>query len=255
MLQDSLNWCIKYTNILTAKDKTLKEFDFIEYAKAKGFIKVLEMLINQGIKVEFDFKQSMNSSISNEGIILCVLGWCCKNTNMLSVKDARSGKGFIHHASEKGYMPIVDCLLKVSSIKKTIFTTSYIIPVEVIDKSLLNFSDHSGSTPLHIASDKGYYELARLLLENGAIVNAHDENLWTPLHKASKNGHFDLTCLLISFKANVNSKTSSEYTPLHVASQRGHLTLARLLIKNGAFVNAQDKNFWSPLNWANKMDI
>ena len=248
VLENLLDWCIKHTNILTAEDESPKKFDFIKYVKGKIFIKVLEMLIKKGKKVDMDFKKSINSCFSKEGIIQFVFGWYCRNTNLLSSKEPRSGRNFIHYATFLGCMPIVDCLLKVTSIKKKIFSSSYTNPVE----DLINSCDHSGSTPLLIGSDEGHYELASLLLEKGAKVNSQDENLWTPLHKASKNGYFDLACLLISFNANGNAQTKRYSTPLHLASKEGHLNLARLLIKNGAFVNAQNKSFWSPLNIASK---
>jgi ankyrin repeat protein len=44
------------------------------------------------------------------------------------------------------------------------------------DKSLVNARDKDGSTPLHCAVWKGHQQVAVLLIEAGADVNAHNEN-------------------------------------------------------------------------------
>ena len=145
VLENLLDWCIKHTNILTAEDESS---NFIQYVKGKVFIKVLKMLIKTGKKADMDFKKSMNSCFSKEAIIQFIFGWYCRNTNLLSAKDPISGRGIVHYATENGCIPVVDCLLKVTSIN----------PVE----GLVNSCDHSSSTPLLIASDKGHYGLAKM---------------------------------------------------------------------------------------------
>ena len=56
------------------------------------------------------------------------------------------------------------------------------------DASLKNTRDKDGSTPLHCAAWKGHAEVAALLLEAGADVNARSQNEHygdTPLHAAA----------------------------------------------------------------------
>jgi len=44
----------------------------------------------------------------------------------------------------------------------------------------------------------GQVDMMKLLLDNGANVNARDNELWTPLHAAATCGHLQLCKLLIT---------------------------------------------------------
>ena len=50
-------------------------------------------------------------------------------------------------------------------------------------------------TPLHYAA-RGHKNVAELLLDNGADVNAKDKHGNTPLHKATLRGNKDIVELL-----------------------------------------------------------
>ena len=61
-------------------------------------------------------------------------------------------------------------------------------------------------TPLYWASEKGYTDIAKLLVGRGADVNACDEFGETPLHRAAANGYFEIAAILIKENANINSE-------------------------------------------------
>ena len=52
-------------------------------------------------------------------------------------------------------------------------------------------ADNTGETPLHLAVDRGYQELAGWLIEKGATVNVRDKAGSAPIDEASRRG-FDL---------------------------------------------------------------
>ena len=52
-------------------------------------------------------------------------------------------------------------------------------------------------TPLHIAAFSGHFEIAKLLLENGANVNAIGRDNQTPIHFAAINGQTKIIPLLV----------------------------------------------------------
>jgi len=89
--------------------------------------------------------------------------------------------------------------------------------------------------PLYIACRNGRSNIARLLLEAGADVDARsNDRMNTPLHRVSAYGGSDLLGLLIQFGADVDAKDRSENTPLHWACERGNMETIRLLMDHGA---------------------
>jgi TolB-like protein/ankyrin repeat protein/class 3 adenylate cyclase len=109
-------------------------------------------------------------------------------------------------------------------------------------------------TPLSIASMKGHGTMSELLISKGANVNYADFNAKTPLHNAAISGNVELVQLLLANGADVGAKTihgsSPGETPLHVAVISGHEEIAGLLLANGADVNAVDQHNYTPLRRA-----
>ena len=104
----------------------------------------------------------------------------------------------------------------------------------------INWEDEYGQTPLHRACNLGRVDLARLLLQTGAEVNATDSNL----------GRVDLARLLLQTGAEVNATDSNGMTPLHHARVPYRLEIAGLLLQRGAEVNAMDMDRETPLSCA-----
>ena len=73
-------------------------------------------------------------------------------------------------------------------------------------------------------------EVAELLLEHGADVNAQDKGGLIPLHNASSYGHLDIAALLIKYHTAVNATDKWGFTPLHEAAQKGRTQLCALLV-------------------------
>jgi ankyrin repeat protein len=94
---------------------------------------------------------------------------------------------------------------------------------------------------LMIAAYDGYTEIATLLIEKGAEVNAKggpDMDM-TPLIFAASQDRIDMVKLLIEKGATVNIKTKYGWTPLFFAATRGRTDIVKLLIDKGAEVNVQ----------------
>jgi len=85
-------------------------------------------------------------------------------------------------------------------------------------------------------------------LANGADVNAPQVgDFTTPLHDAALNGHKEVAELLIEKGADVNAKNNDGETPLHLTTNK---EIAELLIAKGADVNAKDRVGKTPLDRA-----
>ena len=94
------------------------------------------------------------------------------------------------------------------------------------------------SSALFIAIAEKYLDIAELLIEMGADVNARTTNGNTALLLASEYGHLKIAKLLIEKGADMNAVMSYAITPLNIALSNGHFDIAQLLIEKGADVNA-----------------
>lgn len=108
-------------------------------------------------------------------------------------------------------------------------------------------------TPLLVAARDGHTEIAGLLLEAGADVNATEPTFGAvPLHKAVYNGHRELTELIAGWPGvNLNFQGATNgYTPLHDALWHGYEDCARTLVRLGAALDLVGHDGKEPLDLA-----
>ena len=67
-----------------------------------------------------------------------------------------------------------------------------------------------GDTGLHIAAQYRHVDVVKVLIQNGADVNAVQEDKWTALHIAARNGHVPCTLQLLCCGAKIEEKTIKE---------------------------------------------
>ena len=98
-------------------------------------------------------------------------------------------------------------------------------------------------TPLHIACEVNSFDIAKLLISNGADVNAVDRNLNTPLHIACSNNYFDIVELLISNGAEIMCYNKINDIPLIMACKNNNASrVIDLLLAKGSDVNFFNNN-------------
>lgn len=107
-----------------------------------------------------------------------------------------------------------------------------------------------GRTPLHLASQRGQYRVARILIELGADVHMTSAGSNTPLHVAAETGHTSTSRLLVKHRAHIHAHNSAGLTPLHLAAQRGHLATVKMLIEEGAEPNRSNHSLRTPCHLA-----
>ena len=110
----------------------------------------------------------------------------------------------------------------------------------------INYKNKYGITPLHLAAEHGHIEIAELLIENGANVDAKNNGNVTALHLAAQNGHTGIVSLLIANDVDIDVKISDGRTSLHLAAEHGHLEIAEHLVENGANIDEKDHDGRTP---------
>jgi len=106
---------------------------------------------------------------------------------------------------------------------------------------------NDGTTPLLAAVWRGRSELIRYLLERGADPNLFNDAGTTPLFAVNGENIIQITRMLIDNGARVNVRNGQAETPLHNIAWTGSVETAELLLSNGADINAVSDFGWTPL--------
>lgn len=80
----------------------------------------------------------------------------------------------------------------------------------------LEYRDHQGATPLHIAAANGYVAVVEFLLDHHVSTDINDNDFWQPIHAAACWGHPDVIELLVQAGADLNAKTKNGETPFDI---------------------------------------
>ncbi|CAH0392727.1 unnamed protein product [Bemisia tabaci] len=118
----------------------------------------------------------------------------------------------------------------------------------------------SNITPLYWAASCRADDVAKILIEAGADVNAQSSLKYTPLHNAAQSGSMPTLQMLLKANANVNVKsTETGRTPLHLAAQNGETKAVEALLNiEGIEINPVANGGDTPLMLAilkNHLDI
>lgn len=85
-------------------------------------------------------------------------------------------------------------------------------------------------------------QIARLLIDRGAAVDARAPDGQTSLHRAAARGLLPAVDLLVQRRAAVNAADAAGITPLHLAVREGHAQVAARLLEAGADVRLAAKD-------------
>ena len=107
-----------------------------------------------------------------------------------------------------------------------------------------------GQTALMWAIEQGHPQVAKLLIERGADVNARSKNGFTPLLFAAQQNDLDSVQVLLAAGAKLDGFTPEWGSALVAAAARGHENLAIFLLEKGADPNAADDNQIAVLHYA-----
>jgi len=110
-------------------------------------------------------------------------------------------------------------------------------------------------TPLHRAAGYNHLDVARLLIENGADVNATDDHGQVPLHNAARYGHVEMIELLINEQCDLNTQDVDGMSPIHVAATSKSFPACLRLIESGANITTRSLSGKLPYDLAETDDV
>ena len=104
-------------------------------------------------------------------------------------------------------------------------------------------------TSLHFAVNNQNFEISRILLQNGAKVDAVNESSLTPLHIALKQDNTKIFSLLMIYGADVHRKNKGNKSYLHIAASYGHMNLCKILLESFKLnIASADNSGWTAIH-------
>ncbi|CAG9980499.1 unnamed protein product [Clonostachys byssicola] len=217
-------------------------------AAERGDLQMVQLLLARGAGLEYDgagpgATPLMVASLHDHEAIVKVL---IKKGAKFYVNDGRSA---LTAATIGGHLHIVRLLLKSGAPVNVQGGKDYIRPAiaeacvhgrKGILQLLLQHGqgvNHHTSPPLVFASMHGNIEMARMLLEKNAEIDAFESELgWNALMTAASSGKIELVELLLNHGADINLQGKDGSSPLGIAARQGHEEIVDLLLDRAAKV-------------------
>lgn len=149
-------------------------------------------------------------------------------------------RGFDPNTLDESGRPALLIALQTPSPK----TAEALIRVPQTQVELRNDKDES---PLMMAALRGQKALVELLIWRDADVN---KTGWTPLHYAASGGHADIAQILLDHSAYIDAESPNGTTPLMMAAMYGTPEVVKLLLNEGADRDHQNQLGMTALDFA-----
>ncbi len=151
----------------------------------------------------------------------------------IHVQDKQTGNSLLHIAVRYGHVQMVQLL-----------TQRNIDP---------NATNKKWDTPLHQLARADWIddtEIASLLIQAGADLEAKSALGYTPLLRAARDGNVALVTFLIEQGGSMENQTVEGSTALSLAAYSGNIEAVKVLIQHGAVINTRRLNGWMPIHRA-----
>ncbi len=163
----------------------------------------------------------------------------------LRVDDARTvqsllNRGFDPNTADENGRSGLLLALQVPSPK----AAEVLIRAEQTKIDVRNDKDES---PLMLAALRGQKALVELLIWRDADIN---KTGWTPLHYAASGGHADIAKLLLEQSAYIDAESPNGTTPLMMAAMYGTPEVVKLLLNEGADASLKNQLGMTALDFA-----
>ncbi|XP_050505213.1 ankyrin-1-like [Diabrotica virgifera virgifera] len=226
----------------------------LHYATFNNDLELVRLLTESGANVQYsstDVDIDMPILFAVEVGNIEIVKYYLENGIDVDVKLGKYKMTPLHIAASRGYIKLVDFLLlnnanvhlkdlqNRSSIHHAVISGKVKIVHDIIEKGVnINDGDIFKWTPLYIACRENYFEIVKLLFQNGAMSNLEERSRnRCPVHLATEMGRIEIIKYFISGGVDVNLGTTEECTLLHVAARFKQIEIVKYLLENGADVN------------------
>ncbi|RKP52851.1 ankyrin repeat domain-containing protein [Trinickia fusca] len=107
--------------------------------------------------------------------------------------------------------------------------------------------DRADENAMMLASLNGDITIVKLLIDKDAEINKKG---WAPLHYAAANGHDDIAQLLLDRSAYIDAASPNGTTPLMMAARGNHASTIKLLLAAGADASLKNQLGLTALDFA-----
>lgn len=254
LMEASASGCIEVVKELIARGADINRITTAKRYKGStalflaidgGHIDIVKLLLEHKADTEIEDQRSSRNK-TGTALTLAILWKQFDIVELLlkhgaNVKAAVRSSSALQLAVERGEIDIIPILLKYGAD---------------VNEQVRN------NSMFHWALKSGKPEIAKLLIENGAIISAKGENGAKLLIDVLENGYFDIANILILQGADVNARQyryKPKQTALIIASESTHNPKAyktvQLLTERGAEINATDKDGNTALHYARDSQI
>ena len=163
----------------------------------------------------------------------------------------------LHMAIELGCVDVTGYLVNIGvfdiNLKLKIFDINF--RSQLFHSYMYTSICYWGNTPLHIACEKGHFEIVKILTNHPQCnIEAENYHKERPLHKACQSGNVDIVQHLVVEKGcDVNTAEVNwvNNTPLHRACEKGHFEIVKILTNHPQCnIEVENKDCNRPLHKA-----
>ena len=161
-----------------------------------------------------------------------------QDSALAAARDS-SGVSLLMHALYRGHRDLSEAIAAKKELD--IFEAASLGKLDRLkeccrDKSAVSSYSKDGFTALHFACYFGQPRAARVLIDNGAAVDAVATNPMKvmPLHSAASARNLEAARVLLDHGAPINARQHGGWAPIHAAAQNGDRAMVELLLQYGA---------------------